>query len=230
MALLVLIGWAGSLPASEGPSSAWHLPPVSWFVARMPSPPEPHSFRDRIDVRHTIAVQSAAREADFRRAVASNEFNVFSFSPSVGGGFSVDRFPRTARFFERLQGTVDDITGRLKRYYRRERLEITHPGKTRLLVIRPPGFAYPSGHTTRAEVFARVLAELSPECRSILLRQAGEIGHERILTGQHYLTDVRAGRILARLIFRELIADPAFASALQSLKKAEWSAPVSSLL
>jgi len=228
MVLLVLIGGSGSMPAGSSVPPGWNLPQLSWFVARLPTPPPPHSFKDRIDVRHTIAVQSAAGEADFRRAIESNEFNVFSFSPSVGANFSADRFPLTARFFEHLQGVVDDVTGRLKLHYRRERLEITHPGKTKLLVSRPPGFAYPSGHTTRAQVFALVLAELRPASRARLLSQAAGIGHDRVLTGQHYYSDVATGRILGRLIFRELMADPAFVADLEVLKNSEWLSPVSS--
>lgn len=221
LAALICLLFCGSGMAAE--SAVWPMPPDGWFVARLPAPPAPHSFLDRMDVRHSISRQSAAAEAEFQRAVRSNDFSVFTFEQTLGAGFTPENFPLSARFFSEVQSTVDGVTSHLKHLYKRERLEVVHPGKVKLLVTRAPGFSYPSGHTARARVFALVLAKLRPGKRFALMRLARQIGDDRILSGQHYRSDVAAGRIVGNLVYRELMADPTFCSSLQQLKKSEWS-------
>ena len=70
--------------------------------------------------------------------------------------------------------------------------------------------SYPSGHSTVGTVDALVLAELFPEKRAAILALGRQIGWDRVLTGYHFLTDVRAGRVLGQAIVRELMANPAF--------------------
>ena len=204
----------------------WPLPLLSWFVARLPPPPEAHSPSDIEDVKHSIASQATAATNDFKRAEKSNDFTVFTFSKSLGQDFTSRDFPLSAQFFERVESCVDGVTSQLKKYYRRDRLEVVHPGKVKLLVKRAPGYSYPSGHTARARVFALVLSELRPAKHAALLEQARQIGDDRVLSGQHYRSDVQAGRLVGSLVFSELMADPSFRESLQLIKKKEWSSPV----
>jgi acid phosphatase (class A) len=71
-------------------------------------------------------------------------------------------------------------------------------------------YAYPSGHSTIGTVQALVLAELFPEKRGAILALGRRIGWDRVITGYHFLTDVRAGRVLGQAIVREMMANPAF--------------------
>ena len=70
--------------------------------------------------------------------------------------------------------------------------------------------SYPSGHSTRGTVYALVLAEVFPDKREEILAIGREIGWDRVLIGKHFPTDIYAGRVLAKAIFRELMASPAF--------------------
>ncbi len=61
-----------------------------------------------------------------------------------------------------------------------------------------------------ATVESLVLAELFPDKREAILALGRRIGWDRVQTGYHFLTDVRAGRVLGQAIVRELMASPAF--------------------
>ncbi|MBL8658803.1 MAG: phosphatase PAP2 family protein [Rhodospirillales bacterium] len=60
-----------------------------------------------------------------------------------------------------------------------------------------PVASYPSGHATRAIVYARLLGEIFPERRDALLDLAHQIGYGRVIAGVHYPADVLAGQRLA---------------------------------
>ena len=73
-----------------------------------------------------------------------------------------------------------------------------------------PSFGYPSGHSTRGTVYAFVVAEVFPEKKEAILQIGRDIGWDRVLIGMHFPTDVYAGRVLGKAIFRELLSSTAF--------------------
>ena len=227
--LLVALFWlTASINGIAAPSDAWQMPPLAWFVKRLPAPPDSNSSQDLADVSHSIARQSAAAPNDFKRAERSNDFSIFTFDKSLGRKFEIRNFPLTAKLSKEAESRVDGVTSQLKRFYRRERLEVVHPGKVKLFVTRAPGYSYPSGHTARAKVFGLLLAEVDPAKHEALLEQARQIGDDRVLSGQHYRSDVEAGRIVGRLVFQRLMANSSFRKSLQLVKQKEWSSPASS--
>jgi acid phosphatase (class A) len=70
-----------------------------------------------------------------------------------------------------------------------------------------------------------VLAELFPDRREAILALGRQIGWDRVLTGYHFLTDVRAGRVLGQAIVREMMANTAFQHDLAEAKAEIASAP-----
>jgi acid phosphatase (class A) len=74
----------------------------------------------------------------------------------------------------------------------------------------PTHYSYPSGHSTRATVFAGLLAELWPDQREAILATGRECGWLRVEGGVHYPTDIYADRVLGQAIVRELLRNPAF--------------------
>ena len=227
MAVLICLASSRNLDAAQTPF--WPMPPVTWFVERLPAPPESHSKSDLADLRHSVNRQSTSSANDFNRAIHSNDFSLFTFDRSLGRRFQREDFPLTAKLFADVESSVDSVTSQLKRFYKRERLEVVHPGKVKLFVTRAPGYSYPSGHTARAKVFGLLLAELAPSKRYTLLAQAREIGDDRVLSGQHYRSDVDAGWIVGSLVFHKLMADSSFLKFLRHVKKNEWTPRASSL-
>jgi acid phosphatase (class A) len=70
---------------------------------------------------------------------------------------------------------------------------------------------------------ASVLAELAPDRRDALVRRGAQIGHDRVLAGVHYPSDVLAGLGLGEAIAQALLADAAFRASLEDVRKKEWA-------
>ena len=71
--------------------------------------------------------------------------------------------------------------------------------------------AFPSGHTTYGTLESTLLAILVPDRYEQMVARGAEYGHNRILLGAHYATDVIAGRTLALYDLAHLLANkPAY--------------------
>lgn len=81
-----------------------------------------------------------------------------------------------------------------------------------------PVASYPSGHSIRAIVYARLLAEVFPEKSDELLDLATRIGHGRVVAGVHYPMDVSEGQKLGHAYADAIIAGPAFQDAIATVR------------
>ena len=70
--------------------------------------------------------------------------------------------------------------------------------------------SFPSGHTNLGWSVALVMAEVVPEHQNEILRRGYEYGHNRLIVGYHWYTDIEASRQLAAAVVARLHADPAF--------------------
>lgn len=83
--------------------------------------------------------------------------------------------------------------------------------------------SYPSGHSIRAIVYARLLAEVFPEKNDELMDLANRIGHGRVIAGVHYPMDVSSGQVLGHAYAEAILANPAFQEAIADIRKADRS-------
>ncbi len=60
--------------------------------------------------------------------------------------------------------------------------------------------SYPSGHTTLARVYARVLSVMHPERSELFMKRADEAALNRVIGGVHHPSDIVAGKILGDAI------------------------------
>lgn len=89
--------------------------------------------------------------------------------------------------------------------------------------VKPPMSArpvasYPSGHATRAVVYARILGEIFPDKKDELMDLGLQIGYGRVISGVHYPMDVVAGQKLGNAYSDVIIETPAFKEALTKIK------------
>jgi acid phosphatase (class A) len=216
----VLLASVCPLTAAEKP---WPLPPGTYFLERIPPPPADLGFRDRMDLRHSVAEQAQAEAADIAKAEGFVQFNVFAFSDVLGPKFTAKNFPATAMFFNRLETTANGPKNFIKDHYARIRPYLAHPESIKLLITPDSGFSYPSGHATRSWLYAQVLSELAPAKRQALLEHAAAVARSRVIGGMHYRSDIAASRELAELIFHSLGRDPEFLADLRRLRISEWT-------
>ncbi len=60
--------------------------------------------------------------------------------------------------------------------------------------------SYPSRHTTVGTLMGIVLSNMVPEKKAALMARAREYGHNRLVAGIHYPSDIEAGRIAGTVI------------------------------
>jgi acid phosphatase (class A) len=212
-----------ALASSKGPQ--WTMRPLDYFLNKLAPPPRTGSYRDRMDLSDAIARQKSLTPEDLKSIQRTYLFTVFTFDKALGPGFNPQKYPKTAAFFAKLTNTANGVVSGLKNSYQRLRPFQAHPDQIKLLVRNEPGYSYPSGHTTRSRLCALVLAQLIPSQRQQILKIADTVGTDRILAGEHYLTDLEGGRALGKIIFYELGKDQQFQNELEALRIAEWTPP-----
>ena len=79
--------------------------------------------------------------------------------------------------------------------------------------------AYPSGHSTIARMYARILSVIYPERSSQFLKRADEIALNRVLGGVHHPSDVAAGKILGDALAETYLSDKDFRNEMEQLGK-----------
>ncbi len=204
-------------------TTAWILPPNESFLELIPPPPATGSPAAQADIDAVLALQDHPTRAVLDHAEKTVGFTVFTYQESLGERFSVAAFPKTDKFFRHLGEEANARKNYLKDRYKRERPYKAYPGLVKELVTEEHGWSYPSGHSTRAWLFALVLGTLDPSHRNAFLCSAMQVCDDRVLGGMHYPSDMMASRVLAESLYRELMKDPHFKADLKSLRQSEWS-------
>jgi acid phosphatase (class A) len=78
--------------------------------------------------------------------------------------------------------------------------------------------SYPSGHSIRAVIYARLLSEAFPEHETTLIDLAEQVGYGRVNGGLHYPMDVITGQTLGHANADVIIANPAFQKAIAQVR------------
>ena len=189
-------------------------------VALLAPPPAPGSAEDRADLEQSFAVSSAAPDRLVARARGEDNLNIFHFAPAIGSWFQSGKFPKMEAFFKQVEKEAKTVTGVGKTYWKRLRPYHVDPARFNRAIEDEyyTDYSYPSGHSTRATVFALLLADVFPDKRDGILMKGRESGWLRVIGGVHYPTDVYAGRVLGQAIVRELKASPAFQTDFEAVK------------
>jgi len=224
-ALLVGSGCAqaASEPAARSiTAGAWTVPGEAFFLKRIGPPPAAGSAAERRDIDRVLALQKGATPKEIAAAQRTLNLTVFTFAKAVGPDFDPEHFPQTGAFFRRLNGIVGKTNDVLKAHFKRPHPFEADP-RIRRFVVAPAAYSYPSFHSARCVVFWRTLALLDHHAADAFHAIAFKVENERVLAGEHFPTDIAAGRLEGRLIFEALERDPAFRADLELLKRSEWT-------
>lgn len=106
----------------------------------------------------------------------------------------------------------------VKREFKRPRPYITHP-EIKPCIELETSKSYPSGHTTLARVYARLLAIIYPERAAVFQQQGDQAALNRVIGGVHHPSDIIAGKKLGDILADEYLADSKFKRELEKLGK-----------
>ncbi|KAF0124420.1 MAG: acid phosphatase (class A) [Elusimicrobia bacterium] len=197
-------------------SSGYYLTPSSLDLSAVPAAPAPGSRADLEDFETIFAWQQyrTAAQCAAAREEMSHNFQVFfgAIDP-----FYDDQAPEVKSFFKNVEKDSTAAHRYLKDVYRRDR-PFLRDARVKPCLPRVKGYAYPSGHTTMARLFARILSDLVPSRAAEFMARADEAALNRLIGGVHHPTDLQAGKALADALYAELRALPSFNSDMDALR------------
>lgn len=175
----------------------------------LPPPPLPDSAAQTADMKAVMDAQNARTPADVEQALGDFKKSIFRFKSVLGQDFNPHNLPYTNAFFRRVLGDDEAIVAQAKDFYARPRPFISN-SDVNPIMLRPGGGGYPSGHSTFAYVAAVLMGMMVPEKRDAIFARADQFEQMRVVSGEHYPTDVEAGRIAGAAIANALLHSPKF--------------------
>ena len=186
---------------------------------KLPEVPDTGSALFESDFKTLHEWQEKRSEGDCIVAKKNADYDFRSMFPSLKDFY--ENLPAVNREFLDSVGDETAIAVKLmKKKYNRARPYVTDP--TLLPCVDKPGKssrAYPSGHSTRARVYALLLTELMPKRRSEFLTRADIIGLDRVVGGVHHPTDIEAGRRFANALFAKYMQNKLFRANVNNLRQ-----------
>ena len=222
-----LAGCATHPPAKQQaikPNWPWKIPPRADFLAQIPPPPAPGSAAAKRDLDIVLALQSRSTPAKVAEAQRTYDLTVFTYATALNPHFDARYYPKTAKFFHELNDLVNHVNTSIKDTYKRPHPFEVSP-RVRRIVVAPPGYSYPSYHSARCVVFQNVLAQLDPALKGDFDRVSTHVEEDRVFAGEHFPSDIEAGKKLGLLIWNALEKDANFRAAIVRLRKSEWTPP-----
>jgi len=170
------------------------------LLTLLPPPPANDSVQTKAELGEILTIQVTRTPAMEARAIADAEENVWRFADVIDSPkFTKENLPKFTAFFDRIVETEGAVVDPAKKEWNRPRPHIFSDLVKPVVPLSKSG-AYPSGHTTLGTLIGIELSNMVPEKKAALMSRAWEYGHNRIVGGIHYPSDVEAGRIAGTVI------------------------------
>jgi acid phosphatase (class A) len=204
--IVVILAFASAAQAEDG----FYLRPSEVdLVHVLAPPPASDSPAAKADLQAVISAVASRSDAEIEHARADDRRSVFRFADVMGPNFRPEDLPVTTQLFQHVYQDGNAATVAAKAYFKRQRPFVVDPD-IKIIVVQAPDFSYPSNHSTFAYEAAILLATMVPEKAAAIFDRAADYGHNRVIAGVHFPTDVEAGRISGSVIDNALLHDPHF--------------------
>jgi acid phosphatase (class A) len=216
-----------SAPPAQSRLGAGYLKPAAMPDALMLLPPPPAEgskalARDRAGEAKALALHNTARwnlaisDADLFTPKATA-----TFSCAAGFVIGPTETPKIDAIMRKVGSDFGLSTYPVKNKYKRPRPFVGN-GKPLCTpeyenVLRNDG-SYPSGHSAIGYGWGMILAEIVPKRRSKLLARGASFADSRRVCNVHFKSDIESGGVMAKAVFKALLADPAFQADLAAAK------------
>lgn len=164
------------------------------------------SEAENVDFDELLHWQNTRTPEDCARADRDHSDSFENLFAGPQGPLTAQEARSLRPYMARFTWAVDLNIGLSKAVYRRPR-----PFRLRTeiepCIKLPSSWAYPSGHTISARVFARILSKLYPAREHALMRRADEAAMNRVIGGVHHPSDIVAGKKLGDVIAERLIGE-----------------------
>jgi acid phosphatase (class A) len=113
--------------------------------------------------------------------------------------FTPERLPNFTAFYKRLIDDTATIFFATKDVWNRPR-PFAVSKDVHAVGELPNSGSYPSGHATRGQLTAIILANMVPENSAQIFARGREYGENRVVAGVHFPSDIEGGRLSATAI------------------------------
>ncbi|HTA17198.1 MAG TPA: phosphatase PAP2 family protein [bacterium] len=172
-------------------------------------PPAPDSAQTKMEIDELLKIQASRTDAQAAAAIADHDYSVFRFADVMGPAFNPGNLPLTAAFFARVIDTGKSIVEPAKAFWNRER-PFTVDSRIMPVMKDAKSPSYPSGHSTAGNLMAIVLANMVPEKSPAIFARGWIFAQNRLIAGEHFPSDIQAGRISAAVIASHLFENEEF--------------------
>jgi acid phosphatase (class A) len=207
-----------SFAPAQTPAAKGYLNPdtTPQTLRILPPPPAPGSGRWADD--KAVFARTRALAGGARWALATTDADLTPragmFACALGVTLDATNAPRLDAMLHHMAPDARAVVDPPKDSFNRLRPYVGVAGDPPICVPKTDSLAksasYPSGHSTVAWAWGLILAEISPDRATEILRRAREIGDSRIICGVHYLSDVEDGRTNGSILVAALHANPQF--------------------
>jgi acid phosphatase (class A) len=138
-----------------------------------------------VELQAVLTAQRTRTDAEVKRAQADDELSVFRYADVMGAGFAPENLPFATAFFKEVAADGGQVVIPTRQHFMRQRPVMVD--KRVEPVVNASGGSYPSGTAAFAYAAAILLANMVPERASSIFARAADWGHNRVLSGVHYL-------------------------------------------
>ncbi|MER9844507.1 phosphatase PAP2 family protein [Mesorhizobium australicum] len=170
----------------------------------LPPPPANDSAETKAELGEVLTMQVTRTPEMEARAIADAEENVWRFADVMGPNFNKDKLPKFSAFFDRVVETEGAVVDPAKDVWKRPRPHQLSDLVKPVVKLSSSG-SWPSGHATVGTMMGIILSDMVPGRRAEIMARAAEFGHNRIVGGIHYPSDVEMGKISGSVIAAVLL-------------------------
>jgi acid phosphatase (class A) len=205
--LSILVLLCAPAAAREG----FVTPEQSHPLEILATPPAPHSPTSDAELAELHRIENARTAEQAARAKADDDNQtIFLYRTVFGEKFTKENLPAVEALGARLKADESANTGAAKDAFHRIRPynvdKTLHP----VCKTKTKDDSYPSGHTTVGYLMGLALIDIAPERRDEILARADDYGHNRLVCGVHFPSDVAAARLVAYAVHAIMELNPAY--------------------
>ncbi len=220
--LALLVSVLGTSPAwaqdAKQEPKLNYLSQIIDMTELIPPPPPPDSEAQKLDLADVLEMQEKRTEAQVKRAIADNILSIFRYEDVLGPKYKKENLPVMDAFMEKLHVDARAILIATKNALQRPRPALVSKDVLALGGTPRLPTAYPSGGVVYTTLTALILSKMIPEKRFELSERNYEYAINRVVLGQHFPRDIRAGEIAGTVIAHALMEKPEFMRDLQAAR------------
>lgn len=182
--------------------------------------PQPGSAQAIGDLAVVEWLEHARTQSEVDRIAAQRLPTLGCYLPAMGERLAIRDFPLTSALLEHARRDLHPVIQALKNRFGRPRPGAAYPGLKPVELAE--GASYPSCTAALSHVEAHILHQFQPGNRDAIHETARVLGHNRVMAGTSFPSDVEAGERLGHAFATFWINQPEHRAEIVAACEAEW--------